>query len=161
MPIKFCILKTKFINHEKDHFSFVLSFAFILNSAQTTAPKPIVIVQNVVMGNLTLNSLDPNKIEQVQVYKTPSTETAKFDDLIKNGLINITLKEKMTIESLTIAEAKKRFKLPSTALVFLNDIEVHDGNILIAEDLLKTSSVINPDKKMNNFSAPVLKIKTD
>lgn len=142
-------------------FSFVLSFAFILNSAQTTAPKPIVIVQNVVMGNLTLNSLDPNKIEQVQVYKTPSTETAKFDDLIKNGLINITLKEKMTIESLTIAEAKKRFKLPSTALVFLNDIEVHDGNILIAEDLLKTSSVINPDKKMNNFSAAVLKIKTD
>jgi len=142
-------------------FSFVLSFAFILNSAQTTAPKPIVIVQNVVMGNLTLNSLDPNKIEQVQVYKTPSTETAKFDDLIKNGLINITLKEKMTIESLTIAEAKKRFKLPSTALVFLNDIEVHDGNILIAEDLLKTSSVINPDKKSNNFSAAVLKIKTD
>ena len=142
-------------------FSFILSFAFILNSAQTTAPKPIVIVQNVVMGNLTLNSLDPNKIEQVQVYKTPSTETAKFDDLIKNGLINITLKEKMNIESLTIAEAKKRFKLPPTALVFLNDIEVHDGNILIAEDLLKTSSVINPDKKTNNFTAPVLKIKTD
>jgi len=142
-------------------FSFILSFVFILNSAQTTEPKPIVIVQNVVMGNLTLNSLDPNKIEQVQVYKTPSTETAKFDDLIKNGLINITLKEKMTIESLTISEAKKRFKLPANALVFLNDIEVHDGNILIAEDLLKTSSVINPDKKTNNYSAPVLKIKTD
>lgn len=139
----------------------MLSFAFILNSAQTTAPKPIVIVQNVVMGNLTLNSLDPNKIEQVQVYKTPSTETAKFDDLIKNGLINITLKEKMAIESLTISDAKKRFKLPSTALVFLNDIEVHDENILIAEDLLKTSSVINPDKKTNNFTAPVLNIKTE
>ena len=142
-------------------FSFILSFAFILNSAQTSTPKPIVIVQNVVMGNLTLNSLDPNKIQQVQVYKTPSTETAKFDDLIKNGLINITLKEKMAIESLTIADAKKRFKLPSTALVFLNDIEVHDENILIAEDLLKTSSVINPDKKTNNFTAPVLNIKTD
>lgn len=132
--------------------SLVLSLTFVLSSAQT-APKPIVIVQNVVMGNLTLNSLDPNKIEQVQVYKTPSTETAKFDDLIKNGLINITLKEKMPIESLTISEAKKRFKLPANALVFLNDIEVHDGNILIAEDLLKTSSVINPDKKSNNFSA--------
>jgi len=142
-------------------FSFILSFAYILNSAQTTAPKPIVIVQNVVMGNLTLNSLDPNKIQQVQVYKTPSTETAKFDDLIKNGLINITLKEKMAIESLTISDAKKRFKLPSTALVFLNDIEVHDENILIAEDLLKTSSVINPDKKTNNFTAPVLNIKTE
>ncbi|KFC21818.1 hypothetical protein [Epilithonimonas lactis] len=142
-------------------FSLILSFAFILNSAQTTEPKPIVIVQNVVMGNLTLNSLDPNKIEQVQVYKTPSTETAKFDDLIKNGLINITLKEKMTIESLTISEAKKRFKLPANALVFLNDIAVHDENILIAEDLLKTSSVIDPDKKTNNYSAPVLKIKTD
>ena len=142
-------------------FSFILSFAYILNSAQTTAPKPIVIVQNVVMGNLTLNSLDPNKIHQVQVYKTPSTETAKFDDLIKNGLINITLKEKMAIESLTISDAKKRFKLPSTALVFLNDIEVHDENILIAEDLLKTSSVINPDKKTNNFTAPVLNIKTE
>ena len=142
-------------------FSFILSFAYILNSAQTTAPKPIVIVQNVVMGNLTLNSLDPNKIQQVQVYKTPSTETAKFDDLIKNGLINITLKEKMAIESLKIADAKKRFKLPSTALVFLNDIEVHDENILIAEDLLKTSSVINPDKKTNNFTAPVLNIKTE
>jgi len=142
-------------------FSFILSFAYILNSAQTTAPKPIVIVQNVVMGNLTLNSLDPNKIQQVQVYKTPSTETAKFDDLIKNGLINITLKEKMAIESLTISDAKKRFKLPSTALIFLNDIEVHDENILIAEDLLKTSSVINPDKKTNNFTAPVLNIKTE
>jgi len=142
-------------------FSFILSFAYILNSAQTTAPKPIVIVQNVVMGNLTLNSLDPNKIQQVQVYKTPSTETAKFDDLIKNGLINITLKEKMAIESLTISDAKKRFKLPSTSLVFLNDIEVHDENILIAEDLLKTSSVINPDKKTNNFTAPVLNIKTE
>lgn len=142
-------------------FGLILSFAFILNSAQTMEPKPIVIVQNVVMGNLTLNSLDPNKIEQVQVYKTPSTETAKFDDLIKNGLINITLKEKMTIESLTISEAKKRFKLPANALVFLNDIAVHDENILIAEDLLKTSSVIDPDKKTNNYSAPVLKIKTD
>ncbi|WDF46303.1 hypothetical protein PQ459_15505 [Chryseobacterium sp. KACC 21268] len=142
-------------------FGLILSFAFILNSSQTTEPKPIVIVQNVVMGNLTLNSLDPNKIEQVQVYKTPSTETAKFDDLIKNGLINITLKEKMTIESLTISEAKKRFKLPANALVFLNDIAVHNENILIAEDLLKTSSVIEPDKKTNNYSAPVLKIKTD
>ena len=142
-------------------FSFILSFAYIFTSAQTSAPKPIVIVQNVVMGNLTLNSLDPNKIQQVQVYKTPSTETAKFDDLIKNGLINITLKEKMAIESLTISDAKKRFKLPSTALVFLNDIEVHDENILIAEDLLKTSSVINPDKKTNNFTAPVLNIKTE
>jgi len=142
-------------------FSFIVSFANIFISAQTSAPKPIVIVQNVVMGNLTLNSLDPNKIQQVQVYKTPSTETAKFDDLIKNGLINITLKEKMAIESLKIADAKKRFKLPSTALVFLNDIEVHDENILIAEDLLKTSSVINPDKKTNNFTAPVLNIKTD
>ena len=142
-------------------FSFILSFAYIFTSAQTSAPSPIVIVQNVVMGNLTLNSLDPNKIQQVQVYKTPSTETAKFDDLIKNGLINITLKEKMAIESLTISDAKKRFKLPSTALVFLNDIEVHDENILIAEDLLKTSSVINPDKKTNNFTAPVLNIKTE
>lgn len=141
-------------------FSFIFSLGFILNSAQKTTPKTIVIVQNVVMGNLTLNSLDPNKIEQVQVYKTPSTETAKFDDLIKNGLINITLKEKMTIESLTIAEAKKRFKLPANALVFLNDIEVHDDNILIAEDLLKTSSVINPDKKVNHFTAPVLNIQT-
>lgn len=136
-------------------------FGFATVFAQTKEKKPIVIVQNVVMGTLTLNSLDPNKIENVQVYKTPSTETAKFDDLIKNGLINITLKEKMAIESITISEAKKRFKLPSTALVFLNDIEVHDGNILIAEDLLKTSSVIHPDKKLNNFSAPVLKIKTD
>lgn len=142
-------------------FSFIFSLSFIFNSAQTKAPKPIVIVQNVVMGNLTLNSLDPNKIEQVHVYKTPSTETAKFDDLIKNGLINITLKENMAIESVTISEAKKRFKLPSNALVFLNDIQVHDENILIAEDLLKTSSVINPDKKSNNFSAPVLNIKTD
>jgi len=142
-------------------FSFILSFAYIFTSAQTSAPSPIVIVQNVVMGNLTLNSLDPNKIQQVQVYKTPSTETAKFDDLIKNGLINITLKEKMAIESLTISDAKKRFKLPSTALVFLNEIEVHDDNILIAEDLLKTSSVINPDKKTNNFTVPVLNIKTE
>lgn len=142
-------------------FSVLFSLGFIFGSAQTNTPKPIVIVQNVVMGNLTLNSLDPNKIEQVQVYKTPSTETAKFDDLIKNGLINITLKEKMTIESLPISEAKKRFKLPSTALVFLNDIEVHDENILIAEDLLKTSSIINPDKKSNNFTAPVLNIKTE
>ncbi|WP_028122534.1 hypothetical protein [Epilithonimonas tenax] len=142
-------------------FSFIFSLSFIFNSAQTKAPKPIVIVQNVVMGNLTLNSLDPNKIEQVHVYKTPSTETAKFDDLIKNGLINITLKENMAIESVTISEAKKRFKLPSNALVFLNDIQVHDENILIAEDLLKTSSVINPDKKSNNFTAPVLNIKTD
>ena len=142
-------------------FSLIFSLSFILNSAQKTVPKPIVIVQNVVMGNLTLNSLDPNKIENVQVYKTPSSETAKFDDLIKNGLINITLKEKMAIESLAVSEAKKRFKLPDTALVFLNDIQVHDENILIAEDLLKTSSVIHPDKKSNNFSVPVLKIKTD
>lgn len=142
-------------------FGLTVFLGLTFNSAQTKEKKPIVIVQNVVMGTLTLNSLDPNKIEQVQVYKTPSTETAKFDDLIKNGLINITLKEKMTIESLTISEAKKRFKLPANALVFLNDIEVHDENILIAEDLLKTSSVINPDKKLNNFSAPVLKIKTD
>jgi len=142
-------------------FSLIFSLGLIFISAQESTPKPIVIVENVVMGTLTLNSLDPNKIESVQVYKTPSKETAKFDDLIKNGLINVTLKEKMTIESLTISEAKKRFKLPASALVFLNDIQVYDENILIAEDLLKTSSVINPDKKMNNFTAPVLKIKTD
>lgn len=141
-------------------FGLIFSLGFTTVFAQTKEKKPIVIVQNIVMGTLTLNSLDPNKIENVQVYKTPSSETTKFDDLIKNGLINITLKEKMTIESLTISEAKKRFKLPTTALVFLNNIEVHNENILIAEDLLKTSSVIDPDK-VNKFTAPVLSIKTD
>ncbi|WP_379969772.1 hypothetical protein [Epilithonimonas sp. UC225_85] len=142
-------------------FGLMFFFCFMTVFAQTKEKKPIFIVQNVVMGNLTLNSLDPNNIESVQVYKTPSSETAKFDDLIKNGLVNITLKERMTIESLTISEAKKRFKLPANALVFLNDIEVHNEDILIAEDLLKTSSVINPDKKTNQFTAPVLNIKTE
>lgn len=142
-------------------FSFIFSLVFIFGSAQTNTPKPIIIVQNVVMGSLTLNSLDPNKIESIQVYKTPSSETASFDDLVKNGLINVKLKEKMSIESLSIAEAKKKFDLPANALVYLNDIQVHNENILIAEDLLKTTRVINPDKKVNNFTAPVLSIKAD
>lgn len=142
-------------------FSLILSLGFIFGSAQTSTPKPIVIVQNVVMGALTLNSLDPNKIESIQVFKSPSSETANFDDLIKNGLINVKLKEKMPIESLTISEAKKKFQLPENALVFLNDIQVHNETILIAEDLLKTTRIINPDKKVNNFSAPVLSIKAD
>lgn len=142
-------------------FSLILSLGFIFGSAQTITPKPIVIVQNVVMGTLTLNSLDPNKIESIQVFKSPSSETANFDDLIKNGLINVKLKEKMAIESLTISEAKKKFQLPENALVFLNDIQVHNETILIAEDLLKTTRIINPDKKVNNFTAPVLSIKAD
>ena len=142
-------------------FSLLFSLGFIFGSAQTNMPKPIVIVQNVVMGPLTLNSLDPNKIESIQVFKTPSSETAPFDDLVKNGLINVKLKEKMSIESLTISEAKKRFELPANALVFLNDIQVHNETILIAEDLLKTTRIINPDKKVNNFTAPVLSIKAD
>ncbi|TDX86623.1 hypothetical protein [Epilithonimonas xixisoli] len=142
-------------------FSLLFSLGFIFGSAQINMPKPIVIVQNVVMGSLTLNSLDPNKIESIQVFKTPSSETANFDDLVKNGLINVKLKEEMSIESLTISEAKKRFELPANALVFLNDIQVHNETILIAEDLLKTTRVINPDKKVNNFTAPVLSIKAD
>ncbi|KFC20406.1 hypothetical protein [Chryseobacterium sp. FH1] len=142
-------------------FSLILSLGFIFGSAQTSMPKPIVIVQNVVMGTLTLNSLDPNKIESIQVFKSPSSETANFDDLIKNGLINVKLKEKIAIESLTISEAKKKFQLPENALVFLNDIQVHNETILIAEDLLKTTRIINPDKKVNNFTAPVLSIKAD
>lgn len=142
-------------------FSLIFSLGLIFISAQKTTPKPIVIVENVVMGTLTLNGLDPNKIESVQVYKTPSKETTSFDDLIKNGLINVKLKEKMPIESLTISEAKSRFKLPANALVFLNDIQVHNDKILIAEDLLKTTSIINPDKKSNNFTAPVLSIRAD
>ena len=142
-------------------FSLILSLGFIFGSAQTSTPKPIVIVQNVVMGTLTLNSLDPNKIESIQVFKSPSSETANFDDLIKNGLINVKLKEKMPIESLTISEAKKKFQLPENALVFLNDIQVHNETILIAEDLLKTTRIINPDKKVNNLTAPVLSIKAD
>ncbi|MNY56711.1 hypothetical protein D3C86_1928180 [compost metagenome] len=97
----------------------------------------------------------------MQVFKTPSSETATFDDLVKNGLINVKLKEKMSIESLTISEAKKRFELPANALVFLNDIQVHNETILIAEDLLKTTRIIYPDKKVNNFTAPVLSIKAD
>ena len=142
-------------------FSLLFSLGFIFGSAQTNTPKPIVIVQNVVMGTLTLNSLDPNKIESMQVFKTPSSETATFDDLVKNGLINVKLKEKMSIESLTISEAKKRFELPANALVFLNNMQVHNETILIAEDLLKTTRIIYPDKKVNNFTAPVLSIKAD
>jgi len=76
-------------------------------------------------------------------------------------LINVKLKEKMPIESLTISEAKKKFQLPENALVFLNDIQVHNETILIAEDLLKTTRIVNPDKKENNFTAPVLSIKAD
>ena len=141
--------------------AFAVFFCIQFSLAQKSEAIPIYIVDNVIVSNVLLHSFNPEEIESVQVYKSPSSQIEQYDDLVKNGLINIVMKKPQTIEKVTIAEAKTKLNLTSESRFFLNDIEVHNQSILIAEDLLKKARILQPDKKFNNYKVPAISIETN
>lgn len=141
--------------------AFAVFFCVQFSFAQKSDVNPIYIVDNVIVSNVLLHSFNPEEIESVQVYKSPSSQIEQYDDLVKNGLINIVMKKPQTIEKVTIAEAKTKLNLTSESRFFLNDIEVHNQSILIAEDLLKKAKILQPDKKFNNYKVPTISIETN
>lgn len=140
--------------------AFAVFFCIQFSLAQKSEANPIYIVDNVIVSNVLLHSFNPEEIESVQVYKSPSSQIEQYDDLVKNGLINIVMKKPQTIEKVTIAEAKTKLDLTQDSRFFLNDIEVHNQSILIAEDLLKKARILQPDKKFNNYKVPAISIET-
>lgn len=126
-----------------------------------TQSNPIFIVDNVIVSNVLLHSFDPNDIESIQVYKSPSSQIQQYEDLVKNGLINIVMKKPQNLEKLSISEAKKRLNLTFESKFFLNGIEVHNPSILIAEDLLKRARILQPDKQLNHYQVPAISIDTN
>ena len=142
-------------------FAFAVFFCIQFSLAQKSEANPIYIVDNVIVSNVLLHSFNPEEIQSVQVYKSPSSQIEQYDDLVKNGLINIVMKKPQTIEKVTIAEAKTKLNLTSESRFFLNDIEVHNQSILIAEDLLKKARILQPDKKFNNYKVPAISIETN
>lgn len=141
--------------------AFTVFFCVQFSLAQKSDVNPIYIVDNVIVSNVLLHSFNPEEIESVQVYKSPSSQIEQYDDLVKNGLINIVMKKPQTIEKVTIAEAKTKLNLTQESRFFLNDIEVHNQSILIAEDLLKKARILQPDKKFNNYKVPAISIETN
>ena len=142
-------------------FAFAVFFCVQFSLAQKSDVNPIYIVDNVIVSNVLLHSFNPEEIQSVQVYKSPSSQIEQYDDLVKNGLINIVMKKPQTIEKVTIAEAKTKLNLTSESRFFLNDIEVHNQSILIAEDLLKKARILQLDKKFNNYKVPAISIETN
>ena len=142
-------------------FAFAVFFCIQFSLAQKSDVNPIYIVDNVIVSNVLLHSFNPEEIQSVQVYKSPSSQIEQYDDLVKNGLINIVMKKPQTIEKVTIGEAKTKLNLTSESRFFLNDIEVHNQSILIAEDLLKKARILQPDKKFNNYKVPAISIETN
>ena len=141
--------------------AFAVFFCVQFSLAQKSEENPIYIVDNVIVSNVLLHSFNPEEIQSVQVYKSPSSQIEQYDDLVKNGLINIVMKKPQTIEKVTIAEAKTKLNLTQESRFFLNDIEVHNQSILIAEDLLKKARILQPDKKFNNYKVPAISIETN
>ena len=141
--------------------AFAVFFCIQFSLAQKSDVNPIYIVDNVIVSNVLLHSFNPEEIQSVQVYKSPSSQIEQYDDLVKNGLINIVMKKPQTIEKVTSAEAKTKLNLTSESRFFLNDIEVHNQSILIAEDLLKKARILQPDKKFNNYKVPAISIETN
>ena len=141
--------------------AFAVFFCIQFSLAQKSEANPIYIVDNVIVSNVLLHSFNPEEIQSVQVYKSPSSQIEQYDDLVKNGLINIVMKKPQTIEKVTIAEAKTKLDLTQESRFFLNDIEVHNQSILIAEDLLKKARILQPDKKFNNYKVPAISIETN
>ena len=142
-------------------FAFAVFFCIQFSLAQKSDVNPIYIVDNVIVSNVLLHSFNPEEIQSLQVYKSPSSQIEQYDDLVKNGLINIVMKKPQTIEKVTIAEAKTKLNLTQDSRFFLNDIEVHNQSILIAEDLLKKARILQPDKKFNNYKVPAISIETN
>ncbi|WP_312764528.1 hypothetical protein [Epilithonimonas sp.] len=140
--------------------AFAVFFCVQFSFAQKSEANPIYIVDNVIVSNVLLHSFNPEDIESIQVYKSPSSQIEQYDDLVKNGLININMKKPLNLEKVTIFEAKKRLNLTTESRFFLNDIEVHNESILIAEDLLKRARILQPDKKFNNYKVPAISIET-
>ncbi len=141
--------------------AFAVFFCYQFSFAQKSEANPIYIVDNVIVSNVLLHSFNPEEIENIQVYKSPSSQIEQYDDLVKNGLINIIMKKPLNLEKVNISEAKKRLNLTSESRFFLNDIEVHNQSILIAEDLLKRARILQPDKKFNNYKVPAISIETN
>jgi len=141
--------------------AFVVFFCVPFSFAQKSEANPIYIVDNVIVSNVLLHSFNPEEIQSVQVYKSPSSQIEQYDDLVKNGLINIIMKKPQNLDKLSISEAKKKLNLTQESRFFLNDIEVHNESILIAEDLLKKARILQPDKKFNNYKVPAVSIETN
>ena len=141
--------------------AFAVFFCVQFSLAQKSEENPIYVVDNVIVSNVLLHSFNPEEIQSVQVYKSPSSQIEQYDDLVKNGLINIVMKKPQAIEKVTIAEAKTKLNLTQESRFFLNDIEVHNQSILIAEDLLKKARILQPDKKFNNYKVPAISIETN
>ena len=141
--------------------AFAVFFCIQFSLAQKSESNPIYIVDNVIVSNVLLHSFNPEEIQSVQVYKSPSSQIEQYDDLVKNGLINIVMKKPQVIEKVTIAEAKTKLNLTQESRFFLNDIEVHNESILIAEDLLKRARILQPDKRFNNYKVPAISIDTN
>jgi hypothetical protein len=141
--------------------AFAVFFCLQFSFAQKSETNPIYIVDNVIVSNVLLHSFNPEEIQSVQVYKSPSSQIEQYDDLVKNGLINIIMKKPLNLDKVTISEAKKRLNLTTESRFFLNDIEVHNESILIAEDLLKRARILQPDKKFNNYKVPAISIETN
>ncbi len=141
--------------------TFAVFFCVQFSLAQKSEVNPIYIVDNVIVSNVLLHSFDPKDIESVQVYKSPSSQIQQYDDLVKNGLININMKKPLNLNKVSISEAKKKLNLTSESRFFLNDIEVHNDSILIAEDLLTRARILQPDKKYNNYKVPAISVDTN
>jgi len=141
--------------------AFAVFFCVQFSFAQKSEVNPVYIVDNVIVSNVLLHSFNPEEIQSVQVYKSPSSQIEQYDDLVKNGLINIIMKKPQSLDKLSISEAKKKLNLTQESRFFLNDIEVHNESILIAEDLLKRARILQPDKKFNNYKVPAVSIETN
>jgi len=134
----------------------------ILSHAHTAVPQNtliIIIVDNVIVDRLFIHDLDPNKIEKINVYKSKIENRPILDDLTQNGILEITLKEKVFIPKLNIKEAKQILKLENNAPVFLNKIKVNRDHILVTEDLLKRAKIIQLDK-INGYQSAALSLES-
>lgn len=139
---------------------FLGIFAFFNAQNKTSEKQPLYIVDQIIVDRFFITDLDPQKIENIQVYKTSNNELPELNDLAQNGIINIKLKIAQDIPFVRLHEAKSLMKLPLETKIYLNNVLVINESILIAEDLLKRARIITPDKN-NKLTVTSLYINTD
>ena len=123
------------------NFSFCISQTKIV-----TKEKPLFVVNNEIVFESLINEIDPNIIESVIVLKNEKA-LGKYGDKGKNGVIEVTLKDTLSIIILN----KKHL----TNIELLNKIDKKKvKNVYVVKDKLYTSQ-----KKFQTISLTTKKIK--
>lgn len=107
---------------------------------ETTRSEPIYLLDNklIISNEYLVRAIDPQAIQAMEVYKTDDGAPAKWRGLAANGIISITLKQKVRLKSWTFSQLGRRLQLAQPVSYTLNGVPIANADWHIARVAIGT-----------------------